>query len=97
MVPTYQKGEVGLVIPLQLPLEENISGYTVTMYVRKPDGSTLTKSGTIVDSATGQVSWTTSGTDIGSVGEYIQQAKYVSGGTTKYGPMETFYVDDVLA
>lgn len=95
MIPIYQKGEIGLVIPLT-PLGEDITGSTITIYIRKPDTTVVTKSGTIVDAITGQVSWTTVSGNTDTNGEYIQQAKYVTGGVTKYGPMETFYVDDTL-
>ncbi len=78
------------------PLGYDITGYTITIYIRKPDTTNLTKSGTIVDATTGQVKYASTSGDLSLVGEYFTQVKAVSGGTTKYGPIESFYVEDRL-
>lgn len=92
----YFKNEVGRVIyPKPLPFD--ITGYTITVYITKPDASIVTKSGTIVDAASGQISWTVASGNIDTVGEYFQQVKAVSGGTTRYGEAETFKVEAIIA
>lgn len=93
----HYKGETGKVIQPSI-LGVDVTGCTITVYVLKPNGTTLlTKSGTIINASTGQVSWTTISTDIDTVGEYHSQVKTVNGGVTLYYPAETFKVDDVLA
>ena len=97
-VQIHFKGESAKVIyPIPLPFD--ITGYTITVYVRKPDASLLTKTGTIVDAASGQISWVTdnSGANLSIVGEYISQVKAVSGSIIRYMEPETFKVDDTLA
>jgi hypothetical protein len=94
---TYHKSELTRVISMTpLGTGTDISGYTITVYVRKPDATVLTKTGTLDDGPTNQVHWTALTTDLSLVGEYLMQAKAVSGGTTVYGPAETFYVEDNL-
>lgn len=92
----HYKGETGKVIT-PAPLGWDITGYTITVYVIKPDLSMLTKSGTIVDAGTGQVSWTTLSTDINAEGQYSQQVKAVNGTIVRYAPAELFSVESVLA
>jgi len=91
----FYKGETARVITPK-PFSFDITGYTITTYVRKPDATIVTKSGSIVDATTGQHSWTTASTDINAKGAYWSHSKAVSGSTVRYNEPEVFYVEDVL-
>lgn len=94
----YHKGEVNRDI-VPTPLGEDISGTTVTMYFSRPDGTTLTKTGAIVDAATGQVKYTTTAGDtvLDTAGEWQVQVKVnISTTTVKYGPVEVFQVEGTI-
>lgn len=92
----YFKGEVARDIK-PTPLGFNITGYTVTVNFQRPDGTTLSKTGTIVDTTTGQVKYTTTAGDtvLDTVGEWLMQVKVnVSTTNILYGPVENFYVEE---
>jgi hypothetical protein len=95
----YFKGEVARDIkPSPLgPAIGDITGYTVTINFQRPAGTTITKTGAIVDAATGQVKYTTTASDtvLDTVGEWLMQVK-VNLSTTNvyYGPVENFYVEE---
>ena len=95
----YHVGDVTSVVMTPLPFA--ITGATLTVYVLKPDGTTLvTRSGadvSIIDGATGQYSWSAKAGDLSAAGQYIVQAKTVVGGVTRYGDPEIVVVDGVLA
>lgn len=93
----YHIGDIAVVIAGQ-PTTFSLAGATLTVYVLKPDGSTvLTKSGTIVDATTGQWSWTTASGDFSDGGTYSVQLKAVTGGVTRYADPELLYVDGKIA
>lgn len=65
--------------------------------IRRPGGTTLTKSTVYVDDApTGQIHIVTSSGDLSETGEYLMQAKATFGTTVLYGPITSFFVEDVL-
>lgn len=93
---TYFKGNKGIVV-YPTPLQAVITGYTITVYITKPDATLVTKSGSVTSGTTGQTSWTTAATDMDIVGKYYQQVKAVSGSSViLYGPIEEFRVEDTL-
>ena len=94
----YFKGEVNRDIR-PTPLGFSISGMTVTINFQRPDGSAIAKTGAIVDAATGQTKYATTSSDtvLDTVGEWFMQVKVNNGSTTvRYGPIESFYVEDRL-
>lgn len=95
----YHVGDVLSVVMTPLPFV--ITGATLTVYVLKPDGTTLvTKSGAdvaIIDGPTGQYSWAATAGVLNATGAYTVQAKTVNAGVTRYGDPEIVYVDGALA
>lgn len=91
---TVFKNETRVLYPP--PFDFDITGYTITTYLLRPDATTVTKSGTITDATTGQTSITTVSTDLNQTGQFVWQSKAVSGGTTRWAPAGDFYVEATI-
>lgn len=74
----------------------NISGATVTLYLEKPDGTTVTKAGSIDTSASGTAHVDLTTTDLDTAGSWRRSWKVsVSGVTLESSPIN-FSVDPNL-
>lgn len=99
--PIAYKGEVGRVISQTTGVDW--TGATAKQIkVRRPDATTFTKSGADVvvdDAATGQVHFVTVGgatPDLSVAGQYLMQAMVTISTVILYGPLTSFYVEEVL-
>jgi len=91
----YYKGEQNRDINPS-PLGFDVTGMTISIIFYRPNLTTITKTGSIVDAATGQVKYTTTAADtvLDTLGEWMMQVKATNGTpTVKYGPLENFYVE----
>lgn len=64
----------------------DITGATVTLYMRKPDGTLLTKTAAVTDGDAGVAEYTTSTTDLDVGGPWELTWKVVLGGVTVLSP-----------
>ena len=72
-------GHIGLKIEITVT-NLNLTGMTVVYDIKRPDGTTFTKTATINTAASGITSYTTIiATDFDQAGEYLVQPKITSG------------------
>ena len=103
MANTYSSQQivVGNTTDFQLLAAKNgvawdISGGTVTLYLKKPDGTLLTKGATLTSPTTGQADYICLTTDLDQDGDWVKQWKVVAGGLTMWTDEETFTVESNL-
>ncbi len=65
---------------------QDITGYTIKLNMRKPDGTSNTKTATFTDASKGQFTFDFVATDFDLVGDYDAQIEVTDGG----GDKETF-------
>lgn len=76
----------------------DLTGATVEVHLRKPDGTTVTKPAAIIDAATGawSYSWALGDLTAAGVWECEAQVTYSGGTVQTFGP-QRFVVQDQLA
>lgn len=70
----------------------NITGGTVSLYFRKPNGTILTRSGTITDGAAGVAEYETDGDDFTVDGNWARRWTVTVGGIVYVWTWYEFYV-----
>lgn len=84
--------------PLTGTVNANLTGATVTLHLRKPDATTLTKPATITAAATGAWSYSWAVGDLDTPGVWEVEAQVTFSDTTvqTFGP-QRFYVAPQIA
>ncbi len=76
----------------------NLTGATLALHIRRPDGTVLTKPAAVTAPLTGAWSYRWAAGDLNAAGNYSVEAQvtYADGGVQTFGP-QTFYVQGELA
>jgi hypothetical protein len=71
----------------------DLTGATVTLHFRRPDGTTFARTATITDAAAGEAEYTTLTTDLDTAGWWARAWEVTQGGVVVPGRERLFYVD----
>lgn len=70
----------------------DLTGATVTIFFKRPDGSTFSTAGSLHDADSGQVTYTCSTSDLSVAGNWTRSWRVVLGGFTDYSEPILFTV-----